>query len=244
MPQSSMKSPSQSRLTPLVALVAVIGLAYVASVEASRPDPLAAGAPQGDQPVWLADSTRQDGIMRLSDPKTAWPTRVATVDVLALIDKIDERAEWDMRIEALQAAINQEAQTRQAALERRLQESEASNDEGVRQTIRDEVALMQLQYQQWIRVKALELNREQELKWKSIYRNLSREADRIADTKGYELVLMNGTDANITIDPNLQIPPDQQALAQILNRRILHSSDFIDITDEVIVRMNNATPQP
>ena len=243
MPQTSMQSHSQSRMAPLVALVAVIGLAYVASVEASRPDPLTT-AVRGDQPAWLAEGSLDDGIMRLADPKTAWPTRVATVDVLTLAGKVDERAEWDMRIAALQASINEEAQTRQAALERRLQESEATEDEEVRQTIRDEVALMQLQYQQWIRVKALELNREQELKWKSIYRNLSREANRIAEAKGYELVLMNGIDTNITIDPNLQIPPDQQALAQILNRRILHSSDFIDITDEVIVRMNNATPQP
>ena len=244
MPHTSIKSPSQFRLAPVVAMAAVIGLTYVASVEASRPDPLTAGAVQGDQPAWLAESTAQDGVMRLTEPKTAWPTRVATVNLLTLTGKVDERAEWDMRIEALQASINQEAQTRQAALERRLQESEATEDEEVRQTIRDEVALMQLQYQQWIRVKALELNREQELKWKSIYRNLSREANRIAETNGYELVLMDGLDANISIDPNLQIPADQQALAQIFNRRILHSSDFIDITDEVIVRMNNATPQP
>lgn len=183
------------------------------------------------------DASRTTSVM-------AAPTAIAVVDVARLVEEIDERGEWDMRIEVLQAAINDEYKDRHAAMERRLKESESTSDEAVRQTIRDEVALMQLRLEEWARLKGQELDRERSLKWKSIYRNLRREAARVAEADGYELVLVNDSTAVIRTDPAVQVPLEQQVLTQIQNRRILFSAPPIDITEQIIVRMNNAIPQP
>lgn len=201
---------------PAIAIVAIAALAYVASVEASRPTAYRAEA-----------------------------TPVAVIDVARLVDEIDERSEWDIRIEALQASINQEGKSRQAAMERRLTESEAAPNDEQRQLIRDEVALMQLRLEQWAQIKTMELDRERALKWQSIYRNLRRESSRIAETEGYELIMVDDNRGEINTDPtNQQMSMEQQVLTQIMNRRILFAAEPIDITDQVIVRMNNATPQP
>lgn len=200
---------------PAVALVLGMVLSYTVAVEASR-----------------------------SVPIMASPTAVAVVDVGRLVREIDERGEWDMRIEAMQAAIKKEYDNRVAASNRRLQESETASDEPTRQTIRDEVALMQLRNEQWARVKGQELDRERSLKWQSIYRNLRRESARIAETDGYELVLTNDAMGDLRTDPNSQAPLEQQVFTQMLSRRVLFSAPPIDITEQLIVRMNNALPQP
>ena len=200
---------------PIAIVVVALALAYTVSVEASRPYVVQAA-----------------------------PTAVAVIDVSRLVQEIDERGEWDMRLESLQAAISKEAQDNQAAIERRLKESEAMEDGQERQDIRDEVALMQLRFEQWVQAKSQELDRERSLKWRSIYRNLRREASRVAETDGYELVLVNDASGDIRTDPNAQMPLEQQVLTQMLNRRILYSASPIDITEQVIVRMNNAAPQP
>lgn len=200
---------------PIAIVVVALALAYTVSVEASRP--------------YVVQAT---------------PTAVAVIDVSRLVQEIDERGEWDMRLESLQAAISKEAQDNQAAIERRLKESEGLEDGEERQNIRDEVALMQLRFEQWVQAKSQELDRERSLKWRSIYRNLRREASRVAETDGYELVLVNDASGDIRTDPNAKMPLEQQVLTQMLNRRILYSASPIDITEQVIVRMNNAAPQP
>jgi Skp family chaperone for outer membrane proteins len=214
-------STPQNRFTlpalawPALTIVLGVALSYTVAVEASRPMKVMAA-----------------------------PTAVAVVDVSRLVEEIDERGEWDMRIESLRAAVEQEFKNRQAAAERRLEESENASDEITRQTIRDEVALMQLRTQEWAIVKGQELDRERSLKWQSIYRNLRRESARIAETDGYELVLVNDATGEIRTNPASKTPLEQQVLTQMLDRRILFTAEPIDITEQLIVRMNNALPQP
>lgn len=213
---SDLRTTFFRRQSWLIAIAAVaIVFAYTVAVEASRP-----------RVIEVA------------------PTAVAVIDVARLVQEIDERGEWDMRLESLQASVNQEAQDRQKAIERRLKESEETEDIEKRQAIRDEVALMQLRFEQWVQIKSLEIDRERSLKWRSIYRNLRRETSRVAETDGYDLVLVNDATGEIATDPNAQMPLEQQVLTQMLNRRILYSASPIDITEQVIVRMNNAAPQP
>jgi Skp family chaperone for outer membrane proteins len=168
------------------------------------------------------------------------PTPVAVVDVSRVIDEIDERSDWDIRIEALRGSIQREAATRREAMDKRLKESEQSATPEERQRIRDEVALMQLRLEQWGALKTAELDREESLKWRSIYRNLRRESQRVAEAAGYEMVMVDDSVGDVQTVPQSKVPLQQQVLEQITNRRILFAANTIDITDQVIVRMNNA----
>ena len=170
----------------------------------------------------------------------AEPTPVALVNVAKVFDQIGERSEWDIRIEALKTSIRETASSRQATMQRRLDESEQTTDPDERQKIRDEVALMQIRFEEWVRVKNVEVDREESLKWRSIYRNLQREAARVAENEGYAMVMVDDTVGEITTAAGSNVPLQQQVLEQITNRRLLYATKTIDISDQVIVRMNNA----
>jgi Skp family chaperone for outer membrane proteins len=172
------------------------------------------------------------------------PTPVAVVNVARVLEQIDEKSEWEIKIEALKGSIQQEGIGRQQAMERRLAESEAASSPEERQGIRDEVALMQLRLEQWANMKAIEVDREQSLMWRSIYRNLRREAERVAEAEGFALVLVDDSAGEIRTQSGTQVPLQTQVLQQITNRRILFAANTTDISDQVIVRMNNAIVAP
>ena len=93
-------------------------------------------------------------------------------------------------------------------------------------------------------MKAIEVDREQSLMWRSIYRNLRREAERVAEAEGFALVLVDDSAGEIRTQSGTQVPLQTQVLQQITNRRILFASNTTDISDQVIVRMNNAIVAP
>lgn len=200
--------------TPVAFLLGCVLLAYTASVDASKP----AG--------WTA----------------AGPT--AVVDVAKVFEEIEERTNWDIRIESMRASIESEARSRSQAMERRLKESEAITDPDERQKVRDEVALMQLRMEQWGNAKTREIDREESLKWRSIYRNLLRETKRVAEAEGIEVVLVDDSETEIRTENNQQVPLQAQVLQQISTRRVLFAKNTVDITDQVIIRMNNAVGAP
>lgn len=213
------RSPSTHRLSRLAAptalAVSLVLLVHTMSVNASRPTTV-----QAD------------------------PTSVAVVEVSRVLDQIDEKSEWEIRIDALKSAIQQEGVSRQQAMERRRAESEAATSPEQRQDIRDEVALMQLRLEQWANMKAVEVDREQSLMWRSIYRNLRREAERVAEAEGYALVLVDDSGGEIRTQSGTQVPLQTQVLQQITSRRILFAANMTDISDQIIVRMNNAVVAP
>lgn len=201
-------------LGPFAFLLGCAVLAYTSTVDASKP----AG--------WTA----------------AGPT--AVVNVAKVFEEIEERLNWDIRIESLRASIESEARDRSQAMERRLKESEESTDPDARQKIRDEVALMQLRLEQWGNAKTREIDREESLKWRSIYRNLLRETERVADAEGIDIVLVDDSVGELRTENNAQVSLQAQVLQQVSNRRVLFAKETIDITDQVIIRMNNAVGAP
>jgi Skp family chaperone for outer membrane proteins len=213
------RSPSTHRLSrlagPTALAVSLVLLVHTMSVNASRPANVKAD-----------------------------PTPVAVVEVARVLDQIDEKSEWEIRIEALKASIQQEGSSRQQAMERRLEESENATSPEQRQQIRDEVALMQLRLEQWANMKAVEVDREQSLMWRSIYRNLRKEAERVAEAEGFALVLVDDSGGEIRTQSGTQVPLQTQVLQQITSRRILFAANMTDISDQVIVRMNNAVVAP
>lgn len=205
-------SNTMHRLTAIAGLAAVVVLLFqTLSVDASRP-------------------------IRV----VAEPTPIAVVNIGTIFEQVDERAEWDVRLDALKAAIQEEAAGRQASMERRIEESNNADDPEDRQKIRDEVALMQLRFEQWATLKSAEVDREESLKWRSLYRNLRREAARVAEAEGYAMVMVDDAAGEITTTPGTKITLQQQVLEQIMKRRLLHTTPTIDISDQVVVRMNNA----
>lgn len=167
------------------------------------------------------------------------PTRVAVVDLVKVIERLDERADWEVQIAALGKKIQEEFSARRKGLEEMAGTMEAAA-ESERMAIRDKVAFEQLQFEQWERIKKIEIDRERALMWQSMYRNIRTESQKLADAEGWDIVMVNDGVTEIQLQRESKSPLEQQAQEQIVRRRVLYAGKSTDVTDQLVVRMNNA----
>lgn len=113
-----------------------------------------------------------------------------------------------------------------------------------RQTLRDGLALEQLQLNEWANTKLQEADREQALRWEGLYRSVVAEADKLAQAEGYQYVLVYDGTAEFQRERQSQMSLAQQVMEQISRRRVLYASKADDLTEKLIVRMNNAQSTP
>ena len=71
-----------------------------------------------------------------------------------------------------------------------------------------------------------------------------RETKRVAEAEGIDIVLVDDSGSEIRTENNAQVPLQAQVIQQITTRRVLFAKNAIDITDQVIIRMNNAVEAP
>ena len=212
-----------SRASTLVALAlcaAIGGIGFLAgSAEAIRPNTLAAA-----------------------------PTPVGVVNMAAVFDRLNESAEWDVKIRNLEGRIADEAQTRVRELEAMGKEVEAMAEGPEKERKLDALRLKRLQSEQWKVMKELELDREKSLKWQAVYRSVREGAARLAEAERYELIVVDDSKIELQVQRSKDAPPlETQAQSQISQLRVLHAAKTIDVTDKLIVQINNsraAAPAP
>ncbi len=175
---------------------------------------------------------------------SAQPSAVANVDIRRLLDKIGQRAEMEIELTQLANRFEQEFKSKKDQLEARAKESDAITDQAERQKLRDGLALEQLQLKEWATMKQQEADREQALRWENLYRSIVSESQKLADNEGYQYVVVFDGNAEFQRDRRAQISLGQQVVEQISRRRILVASKTDDITEKLILRMNNARATP
>ncbi len=169
------------------------------------------------------------------------PTAIGVVDMAAVFDRLEESAEWDVRIKALQSRTNDEAVQRRNELEALGREIEAMSDGPEKDAKIDAFRLKDLQNKQWLGFKELEVDREMSLKLQSVYRSIREGAKRLAEAEKYDLVVVDDSKLEIRTQRGQNAPPlTQQAEAQIERLRVLHAARTVDVTEKLIVQINNA----
>ena len=169
-------------------------------------------------------------------------THVATVDLSKLFDRIEINSSWEVQLSSLTDNLNAEANARQEALARKIEGAEAAENEEEKQKIRDQAALMKLELDEWAKLKQMEVDRERALMWRSMYRAIREQATALATTDGWDIVLVNDSLGQLNMSEEAQTSKEQQILTQILSRRMLYASEMTDITEQLIVRINNLKP--
>ena len=167
------------------------------------------------------------------------PVRVATVDLVKVIERLNERSDWEVQITALAKKVQDDFAARRKALEE-LAKKLDSAPEAERGSIRDQLAFDQLQMEQWQQIKKIEVDRERALMWQSMYRNVRAECQKLADADGWDIILVNDGVNEIQLQRDGKTPLEAQAQEQIVRRRVLFASKSTDVTDQLVVRMNNA----
>jgi Skp family chaperone for outer membrane proteins len=178
------------------------------------------------------------GVNRPAAPSQ--PTRVGSINLAKVLDKLQEKSDWEVQLTALQNQMRDEADSRKKKLEAEAKQIEAATDEAEKQRIAEQVVLEQLQLEQWASLKGGELDRENSLMWQSIYRNLREECAKLAESEGYDYIIVNDGAQDIITNREMKVPLAQQVLEQIGRRHIVFASPTTDVSDKLIVRMNNA----
>lgn len=166
------------------------------------------------------------------------PTSVAVVDLVRLIDKLTERSDWEVQLNALKKKIEEELAARQKEIKDKSAKLEAA-PEAERAALRDELARDQLRLENWAKVKQVEIDRERALMWQSMYRNIRQACEKLAQAEGYDLVMVNDGVNDLQIQRDSKTPQEAQAQEQIVRRKVLFAAKQTDVTDKLILRMNN-----
>lgn len=169
-------------------------------------------------------------------------SHVATVDLSKLFERIEINSSWEVQLSTLTDNLNAEANARQEALARKIESAESAGTPEEKQSIRDAAALMKLELDEWAKLKQIEVDRERALMWRSMYKAIREQATALATTDGWDIVLVNDSLGELSLNEQVQASREQQILTQILNRRMLYASETTDITDQLIVRINNLRP--
>lgn len=176
------------------------------------------------------------------------PASIGVVDLAAVFDRLAESADWDLRIKELEARSIDDLRARNAALEASAKELEAMADGPEKEAKLDALRLKRLQAQEWTNLVKLEVDREKSLKWQAVYRSVREGAKRLAETEGYDLVIVDDSKIEVRTQRGQNAPPlEAQAQNQISALRVLFAGKTVDVTEKLVVQINNmrsAKPTP
>ena len=177
------------------------------------------------------------GVSRPVAPAQA--TRIGSLNLAKVLDKLQEKSDWEAQLGALQNQMRDEADSRKKKLEAEVKQAASATDGAEQQRIAEQVVLEQLQLEQWATLKGGELDLENSLMWQSIYRHLREESAKLAESEDYDYIIVNDGTNEIMTSREAKVPLSQQVLEQIGRRHIIFASPSTDIRDKLIVRMNN-----
>ena len=177
------------------------------------------------------------GVSRPMAP--AQPTKIGSINLAKVLDKLQEKSDWEVQLTALQNQMRDEADSRKKKLEAEVKQAASATAGAEQQRIAEQVVLEQLQLEQWATLKGGELDLENSLMWQSIYRNLREESAKLAESEGYDYIIVNDGINNIVTSREVKAPLAQQVLEQIGRRQIIFASPSTDVSDKLIVKMNN-----
>jgi len=163
------------------------------------------------------------------------PVTAATVDLEKVFNNLDARGAEDQRLQTLFEQMQAEDKQRSAELQQ-LQDALEVEVPGTEKYQQAEERLVRktLEYQAWVEFKQRQLDREKALVLQKLYNDIKQSLGEMAEQQGYDLILLD--------DSVKELAPggEQSVNQQISARRVLYANPAIDITEDLIIRMNNA----
>lgn len=162
------------------------------------------------------------------------PVAVAVVDVVKVSEALAERRQIEADLQTKADRLKEEDQNRQKKLEQLQKDVEfLAPGTPARDQKTEELERMALELQAWRSFQTNKINRERTLQIENVYRRMLDAVGRVAKENNYDLVLFKETAINFA---NAR-PEQVSAVIQV--RKVLWSADDLDLTDEIIQRMNN-----
>lgn len=162
------------------------------------------------------------------------PTAVAVVNMERVFDSLREKTEIEAQMRARAERLNREQEQRHRNIQQLRQDLEvlAPGSEAYTQKeaeMREAVMAFRL----WTELEHQQLEIDRGLHLEGLYRRTLEGIRETASERGYDLVLYKESPLQ------LQGGDPAEVQQQIALRKVLYANDSIDITDDVVQRMNN-----
>lgn len=161
------------------------------------------------------------------------PIRVAAINIAEVFDKYEMTRGLEQQFEQQRQASAEKAQGRRGELDAKARAIVEQFKPDTREFEERQAEYQQLEseYRIWADVEEKRLKNEHKRWLRTIYRNVRDMVRQISESRGIDLVL--------TYDQLSDDAPDSNALRQqILLQKVIYSSARVDLTKEVIERLN------
>lgn len=164
----------------------------------------------------------------------AKPTAVAVCNIEQVVEALTEKQQLDAEMKQHRDALAAEQQSRQKRIEKLEFDLNAlkPGTDAYKQK-QEELQRAALELQVWTRFEQARAGRELGLQTERLYRKILEAIGRVGQDNGYDVVLFRESN----VDMQFENPQQLSALIQL--RKVLYANPSIDLTDQVIQRMNN-----
>ncbi len=167
-------------------------------------------------------------------------TVVAVVNPSQVLEGLVERAEAEAQLRQKFEELKAQAEARTSEI-RTLQELiETTTDPDARQALLDEIDVKGIKAVAFDQFAARQFDVDLALLQQSLYNRVVESVGELAQANSIDIVLVNDNASPIMINPELRVPRATQVEEQISQRRVMFASSTVDITEALILRMNNA----
>ncbi len=167
------------------------------------------------------------------------PAVVAVVRIGPLFDGLKQRAEAAAGVDQLLGEIETEVQARKESIEALREEHSNTVDAADRETLADEIALETLKNDFWLQTAKREHELDKAIRLQDLYKKVFDAIQTLAMTEGYDLVIVDDSGDELPFDRSSRVVPQVQVLQQLARRKVLFVNPTLDITEDLIMRMNN-----
>ena len=169
------------------------------------------------------------------------PTAVATVNLSVVMEKLEQKSSAQANLRTMAEKLNEDDKAKKDELTKMQGDLKAmAEDAPERETLQEKLALNTLQYQAWAKFSSEKIDIEKSLVLQDLYRSIKEAVAQMAQTSRLDIVLVDDSKGELRTDPDARISREAQIMQQVAERRLLYANDQIDITDDLIERMNNA----
>lgn len=187
----------------------------------------------------------QAGANRVAAPMQ--PATIAVVNLPRVMAGLEQRSSAEMQIRGMLTDINAERSKREAEVNRLQTEHEQLRRQALENpaiaaeadAVEEQWVLERLRFQAWMQFNTDHVDIEHALVLQDLYRVVKAAAADMARTEGYDLVLVDDAEGELGFNPESRVPRTAQIEQQMLSRLMLYVNPRIDITNDIIERMNN-----
>lgn len=161
-------------------------------------------------------------------------TRVAVVDLVRIFNEFDQTKVLNQKMSALEDELRGDEQRKTAEIESQRNAVKAFAPDSAEYKKQNEILKrLMIDYQVWKNMKQEEVAAAH-LRWiNRTYKTVEDEVANIAKSQGFQLVITRE-------ELDTSINDSKVMLKQIVSRKVLFSDPSVDLTDEVLARLNAA----